>query len=210
MAKAKVKLELKGLTNPEAILKSRTIATASTGKPLATGGPATPAQINTAAGNLEAKGEEIRLHDLAGKALTGQQSTLRGTLDGLVTDFAGHIESGSLGVEATIREYGLDVQSPTTTPIGPLGQVLNFSVSEGDNPGDLDAHWDRKKGAKSYLIEKTTDPNNPASWTPCAPSTKSSTTVKNLTSGTKYWLRVAAFGAAGQGPWSDPATKIAP
>ena len=42
------------------------------------------------------------------------------------------------------------------------------------------------------------------------PSTKSSTTVKNLTSGTKYWIRVAAFGAAGQGPWSDPATKVAP
>lgn len=29
-------------------------------------------------------------------------------------------------------------------------------------------------------------------------------------SGTKYWFRVAAIGTDGQGPWSDPATKIAP
>ena len=31
-----------------------------------------------------------------------------------------------------------------------------------------------------------------------------------LTSGTRYWFRVAAAGASGQGGWSDPATKIAP
>jgi hypothetical protein len=35
-------------------------------------------------------------------------------------------------------------------------------------------------------------------------------TVSNLTSGTKYWFKVAGLGSAGQGPWSDPATKIAP
>jgi hypothetical protein len=31
-----------------------------------------------------------------------------------------------------------------------------------------------------------------------------------LTSGSKHWFRVAAIGAAGQGPWSDQAMKMAP
>jgi hypothetical protein len=34
--------------------------------------------------------------------------------------------------------------------------------------------------------------------------------VKNLTSGQRYWFRVAAVGTEGPGPTSDPATRIAP
>lgn len=36
------------------------------------------------------------------------------------------------------------------------------------------------------------------------------TTISGLTSGVRYWFRVAAIGASGQSGWSDPATKIAP
>ncbi|HEX8652939.1 MAG TPA: fibronectin type III domain-containing protein [Pyrinomonadaceae bacterium] len=35
-------------------------------------------------------------------------------------------------------------------------------------------------------------------------------TVKNLTSGMKYWFRVAAVASGSQSAWSDPAVKIAP
>jgi len=41
-------------------------------------------------------------------------------------------------------------------------------------------------------------------------ATRSAFTVARLTAGTKYWFRVAAVGAAGQGPWSDQAMKMAP
>jgi len=40
--------------------------------------------------------------------------------------------------------------------------------------------------------------------------TASKTTVTDLTSGTKYWFRVAAKASGAQGPWSDPAQKMAP
>ena len=33
--------------------------------------------------------------------------------------------------------------------------------------------------------------------------------VTRLTSGTQYWFRVRAIGAAGPSAWSDPATKRA-
>ena len=41
---------------------------------------------------------------------------------------------------------------------------------------------------------------------------KSSFTATGLTSGTKYWFRVAAVGSGtgNQSPWSDPALKMAP
>ena len=50
---------------------------------------------------------------------------------------------------------------------------------------------------------------NASVWTNAPPSTKSKCTIANLVAGTRYWFRVAAVGAAGQGPWSDPATKMA-
>ncbi|HEX8162016.1 MAG TPA: fibronectin type III domain-containing protein [Pyrinomonadaceae bacterium] len=39
---------------------------------------------------------------------------------------------------------------------------------------------------------------------------KSQATIEGLTSGKKYWFRVAAVGPNGQSGWSNPATKLAP
>jgi len=41
-----------------------------------------------------------------------------------------------------------------------------------------------------------------------AACTKSNTTITGLTSGQQYWFQVAALATAGQGPWSDRATKM--
>lgn len=60
------------------------------------------------------------------------------------------------------------------------------------------------------LFLATVDPISAGSiWTTCPPHTKSKCTVPGLTAGTKYWFRVAAVGVAGQGPWSDPALRMA-
>ncbi len=85
-----------------------------------------------------------------------------------------------------------------------------MDVTIGNHEGELDLSWDAVSGARSYLIQKRTDPNTPSSWTHAGTSTKSSITISGLTSGTRYWFRVSAVGAAGQSGWSDPATKIAP
>ena len=42
------------------------------------------------------------------------------------------------------------------------------------------------------------------------PSTASKTTISGLESGVEYAFRVAAVGAAGQGPWSDESVKRVP
>jgi hypothetical protein len=77
--------------------------------------------------------------------------------------------------------------------------------------GEVDLQWNPiRRGLKSYIIEKTTDAGAATGWTHAGISTKSKTSISGLTSGTRYWFRVAAVGTAGQGPWSDPATKTAP
>jgi len=53
-------------------------------------------------------------------------------------------------------------------------------------------------------------PDNFAKWTRHKDVTKSKTINLGLVSGSRVWMRVRAVNAAGEGPWSDPATKIVP
>jgi hypothetical protein len=65
-------------------------------------------------------------------------------------------------------------------------------------------------GARSYVIDKSTDPVTAASWSHAGVSAKSSYTAYGLTSGRRYWFRIAAVSNNGPSGWSEPATKIAP
>ena len=210
MAKAKVKLNLQGLTDRELVQKTRTVVTQSTGNPAATGSPVTLVQLTTAADGLEAKLGEAEAHDRARLVLTSQVATLRTALFDGMTGYGGFVDIKAAGDETVIRSTGWDVRLPTTTAVGPLGQVLNLSVTVGDHDGELDLDWDNVRGAKGYLIQQSPDPVTPTSWTSLNPVSPSKATIKNLTSGTKYWFRIAANGTDGPGPWSNPVAKIAP
>ena len=94
-------------------------------------------------------------------------------------------------------------------PVGAMAQVLNLVATTGDFAGTVDLAWDKVAGSKSYEVQTTTTPDTEASWHHALTAPRSSGTVLGLTSGTKYWFRVAAIGSAGQGAWSDPATKMA-
>jgi hypothetical protein len=59
------------------------------------------------------------------------------------------------------------------------------------------------------LIERAVDSNQLA-WAAATTSTKTKAIVNTMTSGLRYWFRVAAVGSAGQGTWSEPVSKIAP
>ena len=79
-----------------------------------------------------------------------------------------------------------------------------------DHDGEIDLSWEPVSGAKSYVVEKSVDPPTAASYAHDAVVTRSKHTAAGLTSGTRYWFRVAAVNNNGQSGWSDPATKIAP
>jgi hypothetical protein len=123
---------------------------------------------------------------------------------------AAYVQNQSGGDEVIILSSGYDVRG-TATPVGPVAQVLNVAVTEGDGEGMLDVQWDPTKGAMSYEVALTTgaDPAT-ATYTQVALPTGSKTTLTGLTSGTRVWIKVRAIGSEGPGPWSDPATKIVP
>lgn len=137
------------------------------------------------------------------------QTAKSDALDQLFSQCASYVESVAGPDESVISSAGMDPKSAGGAPTLPE-PLTGLDVTVGDREGELDISWDPVSNAKSYLIQRSSDPNNAANWVHASTSTKSSTTIDNLTSGTRYWFRVCAVGAVGQSGWSDPATKIAP
>src|SRR6185436_12562519 len=97
MAKARVKLNLQGLTDQELVQRTRTVVTQSTAHPAAASSPITLAQLTTRADLVEAKEAEIGLHNQHGLVLTSELATLRTSLlDGL-SGFGGYIDIVAAG-----------------------------------------------------------------------------------------------------------------
>ena len=49
-------------------------------------------------------------------------------------------------------------------PIGPIGQVLDFALTEGDHAGTLDYMFKPVKGASLYELWTSPDPMTDSSW----------------------------------------------
>ena len=206
---AKVKLNFRRLSVPEKIAKAKQIVTALTGNanfpnpnpPLAT--------ITAGTNGLSGAYTTTQAAKQALKAGVADQSAKEDVLDQLISQIASYVESAAGADEALINSAGMDTKAAASAPSMP-DTPTGLEVTIGDHDGELDLSWNPVSGAKSYVIQQSADPPTGTSWTHDSTSTKSSTTVDGLLSGTRYWFRVAAVGAAGQSGWSDPATKIAP
>jgi len=107
----------------------------------------------------------------------------------------------SVIAQASMRTRGTPVRM-TTAPAAPL----NFLVKSGTKPGEASASWKKSPGAGAYVLQAGTNPNDPSTMkTVGQTSGATKITLTALPSG-KVWLQVAATGAHGTGPWSDPAT----
>ena len=206
---AQVKLGLRDLSIPELIAKIRQVVIAMTGNATYPTPSPTLAALTAAADDLEAKLATAEQARLAAEAATAVQDTSKTTAETLVTAEGNYVQQTSGGDAAKIESAGMEVRDPST-PIGDLPAPTDLNATVGDHDGQIDLHWDHVRGAKSYLIEKSLDPPTAISWSVALVATKSSASVTGLTSGTKYWFRVAAVGAAGNSGWSQPAVKIAP
>ena len=204
----KVKLNIRGLSIPERIARAQQIVKSMTDNP-AFPTPQPPLAEVTAAINKAAT-------DYA-NSQAAKQAAITSTTVSHDSDAAMEIILRKLGAyvesvasdDKTIQSAAMGVAGAG----GPLLQATNptgLTASEGDHDATLDLHYDRVKGAKSYVIEQSLDPPTATSWTHAAVCSKSSATISGLVSGTRYWFRVAAVTSSGQSGWSDPATKIAP
>lgn len=208
----RIKLNLRSLSIPEKVARAQQLVTALTGNTNFNSPHPPLAQVTDAIEELEAASNAAQAARQEAKARTAAQNAKEETLDQMLTQLVAHVESVAGNDDELIMSAGLDVRG---TP-GP-GRTLStpsaspsLTATVGDHDGEIDLSWDTVRGARSYTIERSPDPPGESTWAHSGISTRSRTTVEGLHSGTRYWFRVAAVTASGQGPWSNPVVKIAP
>lgn len=205
----KTKLNLRKLSVTEKIQFARQIITSMTGNGAFPAPDPTLAIISTAASELENAYNDANItkQEYSSKILI--QNDKEDVLDINLKKLSNYIDSASNGDDALIQSSGISLRAKPV-PLGKLPIPEALSAYAGNNEGEIKLVWYRVVGARSYVVEISPDPITQSSWKYVGVATKASMTVTGLMSGVKYWFRVAAVGAAGQGPWSDPATKYAP
>jgi hypothetical protein len=206
---SKTKLNINGLTIPEKIARGRQIVTALTGNANFPSPQPTLAAVTTSINDLDAAYAASQKARQEAKTRTSEQNQKEDAFNQVLTQLAAHVESMSGGDESKIMSAGMDVRSAASAP-SQLSTPEGLMATAGDHEGEIDLQWNSVDAARSYEIERSADPPTTESWKHETVSTRSSATIQGLTSGTKYWFRVASIGAQGQSGWSDPALKIAP
>ena len=205
----KVKFTLDKLSDAQAIQQCTNIKTAMTGNATF----ATPTPTLTAFGTLITTAQtKLTASDnaaTASKQATADKDTALDALRAAASQLATYVELTAAGDESKIMSAGMDVRA-ARVPAGVPDMVSNLSITSGDNAGELDLQWDPVQGVKSYEIQTSPEPVTATSWSNQPSVTKSKTAVTGLTSGARMWVRVRAVNPAGQGAWSEIATKIVP
>lgn len=207
---ARIKLNLNRLSLAEKIAKARQIIAALTGN--ASFSTPTPALslVTSVIDDLEAAAAAAQTARQVAKTKTADQKAKEAIANRILTQLAAYVESVAGDNHTLIHSAGMDTRAKGVAQSDRPSLPADLAATAGDHDGEIDLSWDTVSGAKSYVIEMSADPPTATSWTHASVSTKSKTTIKGLTSGTRYWFRVAAVGSSGQSGWSDPATKIAP
>lgn len=205
---AKVKLNLFGLTLPDKMQFATKVITAITGN---ANFPAPEPKID----DLQKKVDDLqaaytKANDLRQQSYsqTALQAQVEKELDAMLNVLGNYVENASKGDEAVIKSSGMDTRAKSA-PVGIPAIPQNLSAAEAAKNGEIKLKWKPVKGSKSYIVRHSTDITDATKWIQEQVVTKASALSTGLNSGTQYWYQVAAVGTAGQGPWSDPATKIA-
>ncbi|MFH1227596.1 MAG: fibronectin type III domain-containing protein [Planctomycetota bacterium] len=206
---AKIKLGLQNMTILAKGEKGARIVAAMTGNPNFTTPNPPLADITAAKTALLTAYNDALSKRTQAKAATDLMADKEKDFERLLTLEALYVENASGGDELKIQSAEMSIRA-VAVPVGQLPGPLALSAMAGNNDGEIDLNWEPVRGANSYVIQMTTDPNVLDSWAPKANATESYAVILGLTSGQKYWFRVAGIGAAGQGAFSGAESKYAP
>lgn len=169
--------------------------------------PAAPAFLTLYSG-FESALDTAELAATTAKQKTALKDVARVALEVGLNQRGGYVESTSAGDEAKILTSNFLVRE-APTPVGTLPAPLDFLATMGDMSGEIDLIWSRVYGAGSYVVQHSPYAT-PRVWSQALVVTASKATVSGCTPGQLCAFRVAAVGAAGQGPWSDESVKMSP
>jgi len=135
-------------------------------------------------------------------ALTRRNQKVRAAREA-ATNAAAGIRSLTGGDPAAMLAAGLGIAKDRQA-IGRPDAPGNVRVVPTDFEGAVRLRWKRPVRRCTFAVEGTTDPAARTGWQRQLTCFKQSCEVTGLESGVKYWFRVAATNAHGQGPWSQP------
>ena len=204
-----VKIGTKGMPIPEKIQYARQIVTDMTANPNFTTPSPTLPTVGTGATSLETNYNGAETLRQQAKAKTALMEASDAALDTLLASLANYVQNASGGDPAKIASSGFGVRNIPAPPIGELPAPTDFVVMENGGAGAVKFRWKKVRGAMSFILETAVDAPALVFNSPIGTS-KTRAEKNGLVSGTKYWFRVCAVGATGQGPWSALISKFAP
>ena len=206
---ARIRLNLKNLTVTEKIAKGRQIVTALTNNASFPNPNPPLSDVTAAVEELEKAFALVQSarSEVATRVTTQGNSETR--LDQALTQLAAYVESIAGRNDTLITSAGMETKASRSTPAVPAAPQ-SLAATAGEHEGEIFLSWKPVANARSYTIEASLDPATATSWTHVGIATSASKVVVNLTSGKRYWFRVAAVSAGGQSGWSEHATKVVP
>jgi hypothetical protein len=205
----RIKLNIGHLSVPDKVARGRQIVTAMTNNANFSTPHPPLSDVSASLATLEQAHTLLQSAKAEVKAKTTAQIDAENKVDRILAQLGAYVESIAGTDQKIITSAGLETRISRSSPFvvsAPTGLI----TTAGDHDREIDLSWKKVPYAKSYTVQFSPDPPTPDSWTHATISTASSVTIENLTSGQRYWFRVAAIGAMGQSGWSEPATKIAP
>jgi hypothetical protein len=205
---SRVKTQLSKLTVGQEVAFARQIVTKMTGNATYTTPSPALMAITTAADALEAAFNAAEAARISSKQATSAMNDKKAALSALINLEAAYVQNTSLGDKTKIESAGFETTNPNS-PIGPLPAPEDVQLDANVNPGNMGIKWTPVRGAASYIVERAPD-GEVMNFIVAANPTVSKALVNTMTSGQRYWFRIAAVGAAGAGDWTLPVSKIAP
>lgn len=202
MKKVVVVLKLAKLSVPHKIEKARFIVTSMTGNAAFTTPNPTLAIITTninalETGHLAAKGggtdETANMHS--------KEFVLELSLKSLAAYVEGIANTNPVTAEAVVLSAGMNIKTPATQ------NPRDFHVKPGDIPGEVKLSTKHEPNS-TFIWQMCNDPAVEANWLTIGQATQANFVKSGLTSGARYYFRVAVVGKDGQGAWSNVVNTI--
>ena len=206
---SRIRLNLRNLSVTDKLAKGRHIV-GSLSNNTAFQTPSPPlAEITSVLDELDKAQAAVQAakSEVATRVLT--QDAAETKVNQMLTQLAGYVESVAGTDDTLITGIGMETKASRSAP-QPPNVPQGLSATAGEHEGEIKLSWKAISNARSYAIESTQDPAAAASWAHLGVATSASKAMSGLTSGKRYWFRVAAIGAGGQSGWSEPATRIVP
>jgi hypothetical protein len=197
-------LGLKHISTPQLIANTKLYLQKMTGNP---NFPAPSPSLTLVFGQLTKLEASYTVSQSRALGTASQMQTDKKALIILLKALAAYVElianADPDNAVAIIESSGMRVKRKGTPP------PKIFSVVLSKDPNTVELNTKAETGG-IYLYEMSTDPNNPASWGMVVFSKQVKCTKSGLTSGVRYYFRVAVIIKTVQGPWSPVLNVIIP